>query len=426
MKSSSLETRVELENLLRLHNTLTRKIEQFQTGPGRQVAIYTCGPSTYLQPHIGNYRTFVYEDILQRYLEYLGCKVTRLMTMTDVEDKAIAEAKKENFSLEELTKRNEAQLFRDFELLRIKVPDYTVRASSVIEQSAKIVLSLIEKGYVYWFLHRGRINAYFDPLKFEGFGKLAHLDMTKWPTRKRRFHIDTYPGTPWNKGDFVVWYGCKKGDLCWSTSIGQGRPAWNIQDAAIVTQHLGFHVDIAAGGIDNLVRHHDYTLAIAESLSGKRFADFWLHGEHLFIDGAKMSKSKGNVLYPDDLRQKGYDGSCVRFFLMQHHYRKRLNFTFEKFAKASKLLEEFKGTIRNLEKASSTSDSKATQLVSSITSSFEESMNRDLDVRSAFNSIYRIVAELDFLRKQGHLGTQHANSALNALKRVDLVLKIIF
>src|SRR3990170_8951601 len=163
--------------MLGLFNTLTRKVEPFKAIDDKKVKMYTCGPSTYQPPHIGNYRTFLFEDVLQRYLEYLGYRVMRLMTLTDVEDKAIAQAEKENVSLEELTKRNENALFSDFEFLKIKVPDYTVRASTVVDQAALLIRSLIERGYAYWHTYEGARNAYFNPLKFEGFGKLAHLDM---------------------------------------------------------------------------------------------------------------------------------------------------------------------------------------------------------------------------------------------------------
>ena len=203
--------------------------------------------------------------------------------------------------MEELTRKNEAVFFSDFKLLHIKTPDYSTRASSAVDQAAKLIAQLVDKGYVYWYTYKGVKNAYFDPLKFKGFGKLAHLDMSKWPKKKRRFHLDTYPGTPWNMGDFIVWHGCALEGVCYETSIGSGRPAWNIQDAAIVTKHLGFSIDVACGGIDNFVRHHDYTIAIAESVSAKPFSHYWLHGGHLFVDGKKMSKSKGNVYYPSDL-----------------------------------------------------------------------------------------------------------------------------
>jgi cysteinyl-tRNA synthetase len=390
--------------------------------------MYTCGPSTYQRPHIGNYRTFLFEDVLQRYLEYLGYSVTRLITLTDVEDKAIAEAKKENLSVEELTQRNEAVFFRDFDLLSIKVPNYAVRTSSVIDHAAELVKTLTEKGYAYWHKHEGARNAYFEPLKFDGFGKLAHLDMSKWPRKKRRFHLDTYPGTPWNRGDFILWHGCSNGDnVCWETKIGKGRPAWNIQDAAIVTKHLGFSVDVACGGIDNLVRHHDYTLAVAEAISGKEFARYWLHGAHLFVDGKKMSKSKGNVYYPDDLLVKGFRKEHVRFFLIYESYRKRLNFTFKKLAKTSQKLDAFKNMVQDLQKADNASSSeKAKALANSIISVFERNMNEDLYVKAAFNELYATVVKLHKLMGQRKLGAEDVDKALMSLRRVDSVLQVIF
>jgi cysteinyl-tRNA synthetase len=389
--------------------------------------MYTCGPSTYQRPHIGNYRTFLFEDLLQRYLECLGYSVTRLITLTDVEDKAIAQAKKENVSLEELTRRNEDAFFKDLELLKIKIPDYTIRASTAVDQTAKLVKTLVEKGYAYWHTHNGARNAYFDPLKFEGFGKLAKLDTSKWPKKKRRFHKDTYPGTPWNRGDFVLWHGCKEGEACWETEIGSGRPAWNIQDAAIVTKHLGFTIDVACGGVDNLARHHDYTIAIAEGVSGKKFANYWLHSAHLFVDGKKMSKSIGNVYYPEDLVAKGYRNDHVRFFLLYEHYREKLNFTFKKLAETSQRLDAFRDMVQNLRRAKSANPSeKAKLLAGSIVSSFEENMNNDLDVKAAFDELYKTVSELHGLMKEERLSAEEANAAMSGLHRIDSVLRVVF
>jgi cysteinyl-tRNA synthetase len=393
-----------------------------------KVKMYTCGPSTYQRAHMGNYRTFLFEDVLQRYLEYLGYRVTRLITLTDVEDKAIAEAKKERLSLEELTQRNETKFFQEFELLKIKVPDYTVRASSVVDQAAKLIKTLEEKGYAYWYTHEGAENAYFNPLKFEGFGKLAHLNMSKWPRKKRRFHLDTYPGTPWNRGDFILWHGCKKDDsVCWETEIGRGRPAWNIQDAAMVTKHLGFAIDMACGGIDNLVRHHDYTLAVAESVSGKAFARYWLHGAHLFVEDKKMSKSRGNVYYPEDLLAKGFRNDYVRFFLIYGQYREKLNFTWKKLAETSRRLDVLKRMVQDLEKAESDrSSEKAKRLIARIVSGFEAHMDDDLGVKAAFDEIFGVVSALHELKKQGKLGLEDAKSAVANLKKIDSVLQIVF
>jgi cysteinyl-tRNA synthetase len=410
--------------LLSVFNMLTGKKEPFKPTDHMKVKMYTCGPSTYQRAHIGNYRTFLYEDVLQRYLEYLGYRVTRLITLTDVEDKAIAEAKKHRLSVEELTSRNEAVFFRDFELLRIKVPDYTVRASTVVEQAADLIKTLMDKGYAYWYTHKGAENAYFDPLKFEGFGKLAHLNMNKWPRKKRRFHLDTYPGTPWNRGDFVLWHGCKEGEsVCWDTEIGRGRPAWNIQDAAMVTKHLGFSIDVACGGIDNLVRHHDYTLAVAEAVSGEPFSRYWLHGGHLLVDGKKMSKSKGNVYYPDDLLAKGYRREHVRFFLIYGDYREKLNFTLEKLAETSRKLDTLKSMVQNLQKTKATGSSReAKELADTVVSEFERNMNDDLNVKAAFDSVYEAVDRL----KQEKIGVEDANAVVSGLRRVDSVLQVIF
>ena len=393
-----------------------------------KVKMYTCGPSTYQRAHIGNYRTFLFEDVLQRYLEYLGCTVTRLITLTDVEDKAIAQAKKESLSLEELTSQNEEEFFRDFELLKIKVPDYTVRASTVVEQAVNLTKTLVEKGLAYWHRHEGAENAYFDPLKFRGFGKLAHLDMSRWPRKKRRFHKDTYPSTPWNRGDFILWHGCKKGDsVCWETEVGAGRPAWNIQDAAIVTKHFGFTIDVACGGVDNLVRHHDYTIAVAEGVSGSQFAKYWLHAAHLFVDGKKMSKSRGNVYYPADLLAKGFRTCHVRFFLIYGQYRKKLNFTWKKLAETSQKMDKFKSMVQDLEKAeAAVSSEKGRQLVASLTPRFEKNMSSNLDVKAAFDSLYLTVASLHKLTKQKKVSAKDAEAALKQLHRADSVLQVFF
>jgi cysteinyl-tRNA synthetase len=412
--------------VLNLYNSLTQKIEPFTLSKDKKLKMYTCGPSTYQRAHIGNYRTFLFEDVLQRYLEYLGYNVNRLMTLTDVEDKALVEAQKENISVEELTGKNENVFFREFEILKIKKPDYPIKASTAVDQAAKLISKLIEKGNAYYYTYRGCKNVYFDPQKFLGFGKLAHLDMSKWPKRRRRFHLDTYPGTPWNKGDFVLWHGCKQESaLCYQTPIGMGRPAWNIQDAAVVTKHLGFTVDIACGGIDNLVRHHDYTLAVAEAVSGKQFSKYWLHGGHLFVDGKKMSKSKGNVYYPSDVIAKGFSGAQLRFFLIYGPYRQKLNFTFEKLSQTSQKLCSFQQMVADLEKTQPTPHIEhKDRLVGKITADFEDYMNKDLDVKSAFDKIYQNITKIYEIRER--LSEKDIKNVLKSLSRVDSVLQCIF
>jgi cysteinyl-tRNA synthetase len=410
--------------MLQLHNSLTQKTEPFQPQEDKLVKMYTCGPSTYQPAHIGNYRTFLFEDILQRYMEYLGYKVTRLMTLTDVEDKAVAQSKKENLTIEQLTEKNEAVFFGDFKLLKIKPPDFAKRASTAVDQAVKLIEQLTQKGIAYWYTFEGAKNSYFDPLKFKDFGKLAHLDMTKWPKEKRRFHKDTYPGTPWNMGDFVLWHGCQPNDVCCETLFGLGRPAWNVQDAAIVTKHLGFSIDVACGGIDNLVRHHDYTLAIAEAVSGVPFSRFWLHGEHLLINGEKMSKSLGNVIYPKDLTAKGYSGQHIRFFLTYAPYREKLNFTWDKLAETTQKLIELKRMVDEIKQTKpETSSPETVELAQKIVWDFEEKMNCDLDVKDAFDCVYENVAKLHEMREA--LSIEDINALMQNLQKVDAVLQCL-
>lgn len=411
--------------MLKLYNTLTRKIEPFKPAQPPKVKMYTCGPSTYQPAHIGNYRTFLFEDIFERYLEYLGFDVERLMTLTDVEDKAIAQAQNEGLTVEEVTAKNEAVFFEDFKRLRIKTPTYTIRASAAVDKAADLTAKLLEGGYAYWHNHEGTKNAYFSPQKFKGFGKISHLDITEWPKKTRRFHKDTYPGTPWNRGDFVLWHGCRQGTVCFDSPIGSGRPAWNIQDAAIVTKHLGFRVDVACGGTDNLVRHHDYTLAVAEAVSGEEFSRFWLHGEHLLVEGKKMSKSKGNVLYVRDLLEKGFSGEQVRFFLIYGHYRQKLNFTFDKLADAAGRLDSFRRMVLDLQDSLATAQVKSAEhLTTQLTASFESCMNNDLDLKAAFDILYNEITKTHIERWT--LSSGNLKKVLGDLRRIDTVLQCIF
>ncbi|MCW3983952.1 MAG: class I tRNA ligase family protein [Candidatus Bathyarchaeota archaeon] len=411
--------------MLRLHNTLTQKKEPFQPAQAPNVKMFTCGPSTYQRAHIGNYRTFLFEDILQRYLEYLGYRVTRAMALTDVEDKAILQAKKEGLSVEELSGRNEAVFFGDFELLGIKKPDYSVRASDAVDQAAGLIAKLLESGYAYRHKYLGTENIYFRPLKFDGFGKLSHLDMSKWPKKPRRFHKDTYPGTPWNMGDFIIWHGCALEGVCYETPIGNGRPAWNIQDAAIATKTLGFTIDIACGGIDNLVRHHDYTLAIAESVSGTQFARFWLHGGHLYVNGKKMSKSLGNVYYTTDVLAKGFSGVQLRFFLIYAPYRERLNFTFERLLDVSRKLDAVRGMVADLQNTKPASQSRGDpKMGAELAADFENHMNDDLNVKGAFDGFSQNLALIH--QKRYTLAAGELKNVLDGLRRIDTVLRCLF
>lgn len=416
--------------LLKLYNSLTRKKEFFKPLDHGKVKMFTCGPSIYQLPHIGNYRTFVFEDILHRYLEYLGYKVERVITLTDVEDKAIAEAKKQKISLTELTEVNIRQFIKELKKLKVKIPEYFQQSSSNIAQSVELIEILLKKGYAYWFTHEGRKNIYCDPLKFNQFGNLYGLDMSKWPIKKIRFHKDTYPGSRWNRGDFILWHGYKEGDkVFWETKIGKGRPSWNIQDPAMIPKEFNFKADIWCSGIDSTYRHHDYIIALVEAITERPFVQYWIHAGHLYFEGEKMSKRKGNIKYPRNLLETECIWNHIRFFFIYGHYREKLNFTFKKYNKVCKLLRNFRTMLEKLktnENSNQKSSNQAKELINNLKKDFEKLMNNDLQVKTAFDSIYETVSNIVQLKQKGMVDQKDSKKVIENLKAIDYVFQAFF
>ena len=412
---------------LRLTNTLTRRKEPFASRLTGKVKMFTCGPSIYSRPHVGNYRTFLFEDVLQRYLEYSGYEVHRVINFTDVEDKAIVQAKQEGKSLRQLTDPVADRFFREARALHIKLPPLIPRSSTSVRQAVELIKVLLKKGYAYW---HGK-DVFYDPLKFTSFGKLFGLDMSRWPHKKVRFRKDTYMGQRWNLGDFILWHGPRNdpdGNFTWDTDIGWGRPSWNIQDPAMITKHLGYEIDIACGGVDNLYRHHDYTIAVVESISGKNLSNYWLHGEHVLVGGSKMSKSKGNIVYLEDLFQQGYTPRHIRFFLTYSHYRKKVNLTPKNLERASRRLDGFREVIRGITGEGATaahSSAEAESHVVGLIRDFQERMDDDLDVRGALDSLEQRLRRLAALRQGNQLSRQHVKRVGLSLRKVDQVLQVL-
>ncbi len=368
------------------YNTLTKKKEAFFPRETGRVKLFTCGPSVYRRQHLGNYRTYLFEDVLLKYLEYTGLKVNRVINFTDVEDKAIEEAREKKVSLEELRSPLEVTFFEECEMLGIHLPKNIPRATTSVDSATELIKLLIKQGHAYW--HKGEV--FYDPLTYEGFGRLYGLDMNQWPRKKIRFRKDTYPGQRWNLGDFILWHKRREKDngVWWDTDIGQGRPSWNIQDAAMIKKHLGFEIDIHTGGIDNLYRHHDYTLAIMEGASGRQFCHWWLHGGHLLVEGKKMSKSKGNVTYVDDLLNDGFYPRHIRFYLLYGAYRDALDLRMEDIEDRAGYLDRIRRLVDFLfryetEEAAET----GVDLAADVRTVFENHMNDNLDYAGAFDGV---------------------------------------
>jgi len=405
--------------MLRLFNTLGKRSEVFRPVDEKVVTVFTCGPSVYQRSHIGNFRTFLFEDLLVRYLEYTGYSVRRGMNLTDIEDKAIREAKKRRRSVAELTQENISKFMGEMGLLSIKTPDYLPRASDAIDQAVEIVERLLDAKVAYW--HQG--NVYFDPLKFPRFGELYGLDMAKWPAKKRRFHRDTYPGMRWNLGDFILWHGRKKGaTVYWDTRIGKGRPSWNIQDPSMICKHFSETLSIYCGGYDNLFRHHDYTRAVLESIRPYPMARYWLHCHHLHVNGQKMSKSKGNIYYTNTLLEQGFELNEIRFFLIYGHYRQRLNYSYDNMRAAVDKLRGFRAMIDKVEKRAGEAAPGGGRIVQRIKAAFIENMDNDLDARGAFDGLYEVLSDI----RVETLKRTEASGIINALREIDGVLKVIF
>jgi cysteinyl-tRNA synthetase len=405
--------------MFQLFNTASNQLERFEPVNPKVVKIFTCGPSIYRRAHIGNFRTFLYEDVVVRYLEYLGYTVQRGMNITDLEDKALEEAEKQQRPLREITEENIGQFVEEMALLRIKPPDHLARASDHVENAVDLIETLLEKGFAYWY----NGSVYYDALKFSGFGKIAHLDLSDWPEEKRRFHLDNYPPNWWNKGDFILWYGEKKAaNVYWDTRIGRGRPAWNIQDASIIVGCMNETLSIYGGGVDNLVRHHDYSVAIIEAAQEHEMAHYWLHGGHLFSNGQKMAKSLGNEYYTSTLLEMGYSAEEIRFVLIDHPYRERLDFSRESMTRSASRLRAFRQKAAALRAAAQGAAGNETGLARQLETAFTSHMDQDLDVRGAFAALE---SELDAVDMTA-LTPGGAAATVTALEKIDSVLQVIF
>jgi len=412
--------------MLKLYNSMSRTVQPFRPRAKGRVKVFTCGPSTYRRPHVGNYRTFLYEDILVRYLGFSGFEVQRVINFTDVEDKMLEEAILEGRRPQDIAVEVEKRFLQETRLLGIRLPRTIAKASASVPQAVKLIQQLLRRGLAYW----DDGDVFFQPLKYKQFGKLFRLDLSRWPKKTVRFRKDTYNGQRWNLGDFVLWHGYRDGDLSsWDTAIGRGRPSWNIQDPAMITEHLGFQVDINCGGIDNIYRHHDYNIAILESLSGKSYANYYLHGAHLIVDGRPMSKSRGNILYPEQLLRKGLQAHHLRFFLVYKHYRRRLNLTPENLAQAAARLDALRELVAGLTagagpKLGPEEARRAEGEITALRDDFIKHMDADLAVGKAVDAV---TARLKALRRApGRLPAGLAGRLRSELLRIDEVLGFLF
>jgi cysteinyl-tRNA synthetase len=411
---------------MRLFNTYSREIEEFEPRDpaARKIGIYTCGPTVYSRAHIGNFRAYIFEDLLQRHLELRGYKVHRVMNITDVDDKTIRGAHEAKVPLAKFTEQFKEAFFEDVETLRIKHADEFPAATDqrYIDRMIAMITALISKGLAY---EADDKSVYFRINKFPDYGKLAHFDLTQLQSTGRVKH-DEYDKE--HIGDFALWkaWDEEDGDVKWDSPWGPGRPGWHIECSAMSTALLGDQIDIHCGGVDNIFPHHEAEIAQSEGVTGKKFVRYWLHCAHLLVDGQKMAKSLGNFYTVPDILAKNYTGRELRYALMRVHYRAPLNFTWEGMKEARESLGRIDGWLARLRECSARvplADTKPRQ-AGSPPYTFEEALDDDLNISAAFGFLFESIRETNRAMDENKLDSASANAWLDWWKRINTVLDL--
>jgi cysteinyl-tRNA synthetase len=406
--------------MLRLHNTLSGAEEEFHPLEEGVVRFYTCGPTVYDYAHIGNFRTFVFQDLLRRYLRYLNFRVIHVMNITDVDDKIIQNARNQGMSLKDYTAKYAQAFLEDSKTLRIEIPDIMPRATEHIPEMVALIRTLEEKGYTY----RKEGSVYFSLARFPEYGKLSKTDFSGVQSGTR---VDTDKYDKENARDFVLWKARKEEEDFWETEIGPGRPGWHIECSAMSMKYLGETFDIHCGGADLVFPHHENEIAQSECATGKPFVRYWIHPEFLIVEGEKMSKSLGNYFTLRDLHSQGHSPESIRYLLLSVHYRKQLNFTTDGLRQAQASIQRLDDFIlRTKEKA--TPESPSPDFAAELRAArehFKEAMNSDLNTSAALAVVFDFVRSVYQRDSQNALSGGDARGALEFVREVDGVLNIL-
>jgi cysteinyl-tRNA synthetase len=406
---------------LKLYNTLGRKKEELKPLKGNEVRMYSCGPTVYNYVHLGNLRAYVFVDILRRYLKYKGFKLKHVMNLTDVDDKTIRDSQKENKSLKEFTEFYSKEFLEDLKTLNIEIPEKMPKATEHIEGMVKLVKKLLEKGIAY----KADDGIYFSISKFKEYGKLASLNLKQLKAgASGRVKEDEYDKE--NAHDFVLWkfWDSNDGDVFWETEIGKGRPGWHIECSVMSSKYLGQPFDIHTGGVDLIFPHHTNEIAQSEAAEGKQFVKFWLHNEHLIVNGQKMSKSLGNFFTLRDLLKKGYDPRAIRYELLSTHYRQKMDFREENLMKLPLTLQKFDDFFDKLEKAEGKENSKEVgKLVKEGKEKFEKAMDDDLNISAALAAVFEFMTEINKIME--NISSSDADKIKKAMLGFDSVLGVM-
>lgn len=402
-------------------NTLTRKVEEFVPIKPGHVSMYTCGPTVYNFAHIGNFRAYVFEDLLQRHLEFRGYEVERVMNLTDVDDKTIRGCRAAGIPLAQFTEPFKEAFRQDLATLRIKPATHVPAATEArhIARMIEMISALVERGHAY---RADDGSVYFRINSFPNYGHLAHFNLDELKP-SGRVSSDEYEKEA--IGDFALWKAWDEadGDVAWESPWGRGRPGWHIECSAMATGILGPQLDIHCGGEDNIFPHHEAEIAQSECVTGQPFVRLWMHCKHLLVDGRKMAKSEGNFFTLRDLLEKGWTGREVRYVLFSVKYREPINFTFEGLDAARKALSRLDEWARRLQDFAGSASPEA--LPEELNpEGFGAALDDDLNVSAALGALFELVRESNRLLDSGQFSPGQARSLLAWLQRINSVLEL--
>ncbi|MCI0568375.1 MAG: cysteine--tRNA ligase [Acidobacteria bacterium] len=388
--------------MIRFHNTYSRRKEPFRPLVEGEVRMYTCGPTVYDFAHIGNFRAYVWEDLLRRYLKARGYRVTQVMNITDVDDKTIRGSAAAGVSLEEYTHRYIEAFFEDLDALGVERAEVYPRATRHIPEMVALIQKLMERGHAY----ESKGSFYFRLDSFPAYGRLAGLDRQGLIAN---FRVDSDEYEKSDVRDFVLWKAHKEGEPSWDTPLGSGRPGWHIECSAMSMKYLGESFDIHTGGTDNVFPHHENEIAQSEAATGKPFVHTWMHCAHLVVNGEKMSKSQGNFYTLRDLLGLGHDARAIRYLLVSQHYRKPINFTLDGIGWAGANLNRLGDCVRRLEHPSGTGENgRLAEFTRQTVDAFYKSMDDDLNSAAAMGFVFELVRELNSAGDRAELPAKNA------------------
>ena len=408
---------------LRVFNTYSRALEEFRPldSAGREVKMYTCGPTVYSHAHIGNFRAYLFEDLLQRHLELRGFQVRRVMNITDVDDKTIQGSRGAGIPLAEFTSPFKQAFFDDLDTLRIKRADSFPEATepSQIAAMIEMIKTLLARELAYQAEDK---SVYFRINKFPAYGQLAHFDLSELRSTGR-VKNDEYDKE--HVGDFALWKAWDEGDgpVRWESPWGAGRPGWHIECSAMATQLLGEQLDIHCGGIDNIFPHHEAEIAQTEGCTGKKFVRYWMHCAHLMVDGQKMAKSLGNFYTLRDVMAKDFSGPEVRYALLRVHYRQSLNFTWEGMEEARQSIRRIKDWVIRLKDLARPGQPGETGLTA-MADYFFQALDDDLNISAALGHLFDLVTQSHRAMNDNALDPGSAHRLVERWREIDKVLQI--